>query len=72
VDYVVFFDEETPEKLIKSLKPDILVKGADWEEDKIVGASYIKSYGGKVKRISFEFDTSTTKIIEKILKIYKD
>ena len=72
VDYVIFFDEETPERLIKALKPDVLVKGADWEENKIVGASFVKSYGGKVERISFEFDTSTTKIIEKILKIYKD
>lgn len=72
VDYIIFFDEETPEKLIKELKPDILVKGADWEEEKIVGADFVKSYGGKVKRIPFEFDISTTKIIEKILKIYKD
>jgi rfaE bifunctional protein nucleotidyltransferase chain/domain len=71
VDYIVFFDEETPEKLIKELKPDILVKGADWEEEKIVGATFVKSYGGKVERIPFKFDVSTTKIIEKILKIYK-
>ncbi len=66
VDYVVFFEEETPERLIKAIKPDILVKGADWEEDKIVGASFVKSYGGKVVRIPFEFNISTTKIIEKI------
>jgi len=72
VDYIVLFDEETPERLIKALKPDVLVKGADWEENKIVGANFVKSYGGKVKRISFKFDTSTTKIIEKILKIYKN
>ncbi len=71
VDYVVFFDEETPENLIKELKPDILVKGADWEEDKIVGAKFVKSYGGKVVRIPFKFPSSTTKIIEKILKLYK-
>jgi len=72
VDYIVLFDEETPERLIKTLKPDVLVKGADWEEDKIVGADFVKSYGGKVERISFKFNTSTTKIIEKILKIYKN
>ncbi len=72
VDYIVFFDEETPEKLIKELKPDILVKGADWEEEKIVGADFVKSYGGKVKRVPFKFDISTTKIIEKILRIYKN
>lgn len=72
VDYIIFFDEETPENLIKELKPDILVKGADWEEEKIVGATFVKSYGGKVERITFKFDVSTTKIIEKILKIYKN
>ena len=72
VDYIIFFDEETPENLIKELKPDILVKGADWEEEKIVGANFVKSYGGKVERITFKFDVSTTKIIEKILKIYKN
>ncbi len=66
VDYVVMFDEETPEDLIKKIKPDVLVKGADWEEDKIVGASFVKSYGGEVVRIPFLYDTSTTKIIMKI------
>jgi cytidyltransferase-related domain len=69
VDYVVIFDEETPEELIKRIRPDVLVKGADWEEDKIVGASFVKSYGGKVERISFSYDISTTKIISKISKI---
>lgn len=72
VDYIILFDEETPEKLIKELKPQILVKGADWEEEKIVGADFVKSYGGKVERVPFEFDISTTKIIEKILKLYKN
>ena len=67
VDYIVIFEEETPERLIKELKPDILVKGADWEEDKIVGATFVKSYGGEVHRIEFTFNTSTTNIIEKIL-----
>nr|WP_082863505.1 D-glycero-beta-D-manno-heptose 1-phosphate adenylyltransferase [Thermodesulfatator autotrophicus] len=66
VDYVVLFDEDTPERLIKALRPDVLVKGADWPEEKIVGASFVKSYGGKVLRIPFEHEISTTKIIEKI------
>lgn len=66
VDYIILFDEETPEILIKELEPDILVKGADWEEEKIVGASFVKSYGGKVMRINFNYDISTTKIITKI------
>lgn len=69
VDYIVLFDEETPENLIKALKPDILVKGADWKEEEIVGASLVKSYGGKVVRIEFSYDISTSKIIEKIRKI---
>ncbi len=66
VDYIILFDEETPENLIKALKPDILVKGADWKEEEIVGADFVKSYGGKVVRIEFSYDISTTKIIEKI------
>lgn len=66
VDYIILFDEPTPEKLIKRLKPDILVKGADWEEDKIVGADFVKSYGGRVERIKFNYEISTTKILERI------
>ena len=68
VDYVVLFDEETPERLIRTLSPDFLVKGADWPEEKIVGASWVKSYGGKVVRIPFKHQISTTQIIEKIRK----
>ncbi len=66
VDYVVVFDEDTPERLIRELKPDVLVKGEDWPEDKIVGAEFVKSYGGIVKRIPFSYDISTTRIIERI------
>ncbi len=66
VDYITFFDEETPERLIQTLKPDILVKGEDWPEEKIVGGDFVKSYGGKVLRIPFDFDISTSRIIERI------
>lgn len=66
VDYVILFDEETPESLIRELRPDVLVKGADWEEEKIVGASFVKSYGGEVVRIEFSYDISTSKIINRI------
>ena len=69
VDYVIIFEEDTPFELIKAIKPDVLVKGADWDLDKIVGADFVLSYGGKVERIEFSFDISTTKIIEKILKL---
>ncbi len=72
VDYVVIFDEDTPEKLIRELVPDVLVKGADWKEDEIVGADVVKSRGGRVERIKFEVDTSTTKIIHKIRKHSRD
>jgi rfaE bifunctional protein nucleotidyltransferase chain/domain len=66
VDYVVIFEEDTPEKLIKLVRPDVLVKGADWELDKIVGREFAK----EVVRIPFVYDISTTKIIEKILSLY--
>ncbi|GAB6065271.1 D-glycero-beta-D-manno-heptose 1-phosphate adenylyltransferase [Aquifex pyrophilus] len=70
VDYVVIFEEDTPEKLIKAIKPDVLVKGGDWPLEKIVGKDFVESYGGKVLTIPFTYDVSTTKIIEKILKLY--
>jgi len=63
VDYVVFFGEDTPDKLIKKVKPDILVKGADYKISEIVGAEFVKSYGGQVKRISLTKGKSTSSII---------
>ena len=48
VDHVIIFNEDTPYKLIKSLKPDILVKGGDWRKEKIVGADIVLANGGKV------------------------
>jgi rfaE bifunctional protein nucleotidyltransferase chain/domain len=66
VDYVVIFDEDTPQKLITTLLPDILVKGADWPEDQIVGAAEVKAAGGQVERIVFEHQVSTTQVINKI------
>jgi rfaE bifunctional protein nucleotidyltransferase chain/domain len=66
VDWVTIFDESDPLVLIKLLKPDILVKGADWSEEKIVGASEIKEAGGKVVRIPLEPGISTSALIERI------
>ncbi len=66
VDYVTLFSDPTPEELIIRLEPDVLVKGADWEEDAIVGASFVKGRGGKVVRIPFVHPTSTTDTISKI------
>lgn len=66
VDMVIIFDEDTPERLIKEIKPDVLVKGGDWKIENIVGADFVKSYGGQVLTIDFVYDTSTSKIISKI------
>ena len=70
VDYVVFFDEDTPEKLISELIPDILVKGADWSVDKIVGKDIVEKNGGRVMNIDFVNDQSTSKIIDLIVQRY--
>ena len=71
VDYVVIFDDDTPYYLIETIKPDILVKGADWEEDSIVGAELVKRNGGVIKRIAFIENNSSTNIIDKIIQLYK-
>jgi len=66
VDYIVVFDEDTPYDLIKQIKPDILVKGGDWPENKIVGHDIVKANGGIVKSLSFRPGNSSTSIIEKM------
>ncbi len=66
VDAVVLFGEDTPIKLITALCPDILVKWADWKEDDIVGAAEVKAGGGRVERIPFSSQTSTTDMIRRI------
>ena len=65
VDYITSFNETTPENLIKKVRPDILVKGGDWKIEDIVGSSFVRSYGGKIKRIPFVKGYSTTSIIER-------
>jgi D-glycero-beta-D-manno-heptose 1-phosphate adenylyltransferase len=66
VDGVVVFDEDNPLEVIRCLLPDVLVKGGDWPEDKIIGAEVVKEAGGEVKRIPFVSGYSTTTIITKI------
>jgi rfaE bifunctional protein nucleotidyltransferase chain/domain len=66
VDAVVVFDEDTPHEIISAIQPDILVKGADWGENAIVGRDVVEARGGKVVRISLADGYSTTKIIERI------
>lgn len=65
VDFVVLFDEDTPFDLINYLKPNILVKGSDYQEDDIVGADIVKANGGSVETIDLVEGYSTTSIIEK-------
>jgi rfaE bifunctional protein nucleotidyltransferase chain/domain len=66
---ICLFDEDTPAELIKALKPDVLVKGGDYTIDKIVGADFVQSYGGRVEIIPFVTGYSTTGLIEKIVKM---
>lgn len=66
VDYVVIFNEKTPFKLIKEIKPDILVKGGDYKEDEIVGGEFVKKRKGKVVIIPYLSGFSTTEIIRRI------
>jgi len=72
VDFVVLFDEDTPAKLIEAIIPDVLVKGADWELDKIEGRETVIKNGGEVKNIKFVNEQSTSKIIHKILSLYEE
>jgi rfaE bifunctional protein nucleotidyltransferase chain/domain len=70
VDYIVLFDEADPFKLIEEIKPDVLVKGADWSLDKIIGADLVSSYGGEVRRVELVPSISTSEIINRIISRY--
>jgi len=69
VDGVVIFPEDDPLAIIKYLQPHVLVKGADWAEDKIIGAEFIKKTGGEVKRIPLIPNISTSDIIRRIIDL---
>lgn len=66
IDEVIIFNEDTPIKLIKDLKPDVLAKGGDYNPIDIVGYDFVKSYGGRVITLEFLEGFSTTGTIEKI------
>ena len=66
VDAVVVFEEDTPAEIIQTLQPDILVKGADWAEDAVVGRETVEARGGHVVRVAVEPGFSTTRILERI------
>ncbi len=69
VDCVTLFDEPDPLKLIMSVGPDVLVKGADWPLEKIVGADRVMAGGGRVERIEFTTGLSTSSIIDRIRRL---
>ena len=66
IDFVIIFNEETPLHLIQAVKPDILIKGADWKNKTAVGSEFVKLYGGRVEFIQYLSNFSTSKIIETI------
>lgn len=70
VDYVVLFNEETPLAAIKKLRPDILVKGADWSKNNIVGGEFVRRLGGKVSTVRLVKGLSTTNLIKKIARTF--
>ncbi|MFN3164138.1 MAG: bifunctional D-glycero-beta-D-manno-heptose-7-phosphate kinase/D-glycero-beta-D-manno-heptose 1-phosphate adenylyltransferase HldE [Pseudohongiellaceae bacterium] len=69
VDWVVSFAEDTPEPLLASLKPEVLVKGGDYSFDQVVGGEYVQSYGGEVRVLDFLDNCSTSAIVEKMKEV---
>ncbi|NTU69143.1 MAG: D-glycero-beta-D-manno-heptose 1-phosphate adenylyltransferase [Chlorobiaceae bacterium] len=70
VDAVVLFDEDTPEQLIGTLLPDVLVKGADWAVEQIAGSAAVLAHGGSVQTVPLLEGRSTSGVIEAIVKLY--
>ena len=68
VDYVTIFGEKDPERLIRALRPDVLVKGADWKKKAVIGRSFVLSYGGKVLSFPTVEGKSTTALIQKMCR----
>ncbi len=68
VDYVIYFNQDTPYELINTIKPNFLIKGSDYKPEDIVGFDILQKYGGKVKTIDFIDGYSTSRIIDKIQK----
>lgn len=69
VDWVVSFTEDTPEKLLESLRPEVLVKGGDYSLDQVVGGEFVRSYGGEVQALEFLDNCSTSEIVEKMKEV---
>jgi D-beta-D-heptose 7-phosphate kinase/D-beta-D-heptose 1-phosphate adenosyltransferase len=71
VDYITVFDEPDPLNLIRALKPDVLVKGADWQEEDIIGTDVVRAGGGRVVRVAVVPGISTSQVIHRIAKRYR-
>jgi rfaE bifunctional protein nucleotidyltransferase chain/domain len=69
VDAVVIFDEDTPAEIVGAIQPDVLVKGADWPADQIVGRDTVEAGGGRVVRIAVEHGHATTAIVERVRRL---
>jgi D-beta-D-heptose 7-phosphate kinase/D-beta-D-heptose 1-phosphate adenosyltransferase len=67
IDCIISFDEDTPQALIEQLKPDVLVKGKEWQGKEVAGSDFVKSYGGRMEFIELEQGLSTSVIIERIM-----
>lgn len=70
IDYVTWFGEDTPRKIIAALVPDVLVKGGDWTPDKVVGRVEVEAAGGKVVIVPYIKGKSTTSVIDRIKKYF--
>ena len=70
VDLVVGFEEDTPYNLIQGIRPNLLVKGGDWQVNQIVGADLVMGWGGSVRALSFKNGFSTTGIVERVVHRY--
>jgi rfaE bifunctional protein nucleotidyltransferase chain/domain len=66
VDYVVIFEEDTPLEAIQALEPDVLVKGAEYDHEEIVGSSFVEEHGGRVERVPMRPGYSTTSLLDRI------
>jgi len=72
VDFVTVFEQDTPEEVIKTLVPDVLVKGSDYELDEIVGRDVVEGAGGRVVRVPLHGDHSTERMLARIARLYRD
>ncbi|GAF75437.1 unnamed protein product [marine sediment metagenome] len=72
IDYLTSFSEETPQKIIALLVPDVLVKGGDWKPEEVVGKAEVERAGGKVVIIPYLKGQSSSEIIDRIIRSVKD